>query len=168
MIKINVKVKNTPRLDGFKKELLTKQFLSELARNITQIIRKRVKAGGGVSSEETEPEQTKRQKLAPLSPNYIKKRTKNRGTLGEFASARKSNLTYTGQMLDAIVWRVDGKKLIISINDKLRRDGRLTNADVAFYASKTRPFFNLTDSEYRIVVFQVKKHINALTRKYFG
>jgi hypothetical protein len=169
MIKINIKVKNTPKLDGFKKELLNKQFLSELARNIQQIIKKRVKSGKGVSDDTTDPKETKIKKLAELSPKYINKRTINVSILGEFAKPARSNLTYTGQMLNAIIWKVSDRKIILTINDNIRKDKEmLTNSQVAQYASKSRPFFNLADSEMRIVLFQIKQHINALTKKYFG
>lgn len=107
-------------------------------------------------------------KLQPLSEGYIKKRRAiKRGdnkkakktsskvkkalgfsitTTGPFFSPARSNLTMTGQMLEALVYRL-GKKpgtVEVTVKDTGRKGEDLTNLDVAKkVASAGRPFLGL-------------------------
>ena len=106
------------------------------------------------------------EKLKPLSPNYIeyRRRLQKSGKtqskkglkggakprdlpkLGEFFSAARSNLTFTGQMLDALKTTVDGisGRATVFVDDTPRTDSDLTNAEVAVKVAKDgRPFLGL-------------------------
>jgi phage gpG-like protein len=92
-------------------------------------------------------------------------------TLGEFGKPEKSNLTLSGQMLDAIMMSAteDGFKLVIA--NTRRRGSKLTNAQVADYVQNggtytngngkvvripARPFFALTAGEIRIITRELE------------
>ncbi len=75
---------------------------------------------------------------------------------------RKSNLTMTGQMLDAIEYIIRPMKIILLIGNTKRNDSDLTNKEVAIYATKQgRPFFNFSKSEIRQMTREASKIIKA-------
>lgn len=83
--------------------------------------------------------------LAPLKPSTIKARSRKK--LHPKTSPARSNLTETGQMLDAL--RAKGiRKGVgrITINPK-RRGTTITNDEVSFFVSGKRPFMDLSKSE---------------------
>lgn len=114
-------------------------------------------------------------KLKPLSPGYVKwRRTlgsskqknparrrfdgfrqhrlgkkKKRNTniqTGDFFSPARSNLTLTGQMLDALTTDVDTTigQFKVTVKDNVRRDGEKTNLEVAKeVADNGRPFLGI-------------------------
>jgi hypothetical protein len=179
------------------------KILEPLSREMRDIIWKRVKGGGGVNSETAK--KPSEQRLAPLSDNYKKwragehiffqKRNKQnqlylvhltRGEwnkikpprLGQYATASRSNLTLSGQMLDSITPSVtpQGTAQIVIPNTVRRpiyRNGgppilnktNLTNAELAEIQAKggtwhngsvnvtlpPRPFFALTSGEVNII-----------------
>jgi hypothetical protein len=73
---------------------------------------------------------------------------------GEFGSPRRSNLTLTGQMLNAIKYSSDGKGFKLYIDNNSREKDNNTNAQIASYVRKKRPFFALTGGEQRILLKQ--------------
>jgi phage gpG-like protein len=107
-------------------------------------------------------------KLKPLSQNYIEyrksllgaetesasgfsRKSKKKRALkkfGDFFSPSKSNLTLTGQLLDALVSKVEGNQAIVEVSNSQRSDvqpGDLsTNAEVARKVIEDgRPFMRL-------------------------
>ena len=130
-------------------------------------------------------------KLKELSPGYIavrrnlgrwsKKRTKRQKLTdpilgkfvpGSFFSPARSNLTLTGQLLDALIFTIDRQRssFTVTVNDKVRKrapnekDGESkTNLDVARkVASDGRPFIGIDDKGEEILK---RKIIQSLRRK---
>jgi hypothetical protein len=114
----------------------------------------------------------KKEKLAPLSKSYKKYRKKFPPT-GLSATETKSNLTYTGQMLDAVKYEKKGKDYAVIVDDNTRQDGKRTNAEVARAVSNVntrtgapaRPFMDLADNEKKIVLRQYEKQIRMLVKR---
>lgn len=126
--------------------------LKETGEKASDVIYKRTKAGYGVDKTKT------KERLKPLSPDYKKYRKENPPT-GAFSSSTRSNLTYTGQMLNAIKVDVEKNNIIIKIDSSKRSKSNLTNSEVAARVSKERPFFKLSKAELRIVTNFVKQLI---------
>lgn len=130
-------------------------------------------------------------KLAPLSQGYVeyrkrllkskeskilkkvagKKAAKNRALkkFGEFFSPSRSNLTLSGQMLDALKSEVDEQKgqVTVFVESSSRNDSDLNNAEVAKkVAENGRPFIGLDrvgrDRIRRMVVAELRR---ALKRR---
>jgi hypothetical protein len=71
---------------------------------------------------------------------------------GEFGSPGRSNLTLSGQMLNAIRYRANKEGFNLYIDNSSRQGDNSTNAQIASYVRKKRPFFALTGGEQRIVL----------------
>jgi len=117
---------------------------------VIDIIKRRTRSGQGVKSG-------KKIKLKPLSKKYIKFRQRNAGRLSPFASASKSNLTFSGKMLNGLV-RVKTQKGILITFDTNR------NKEVAGHVSETRPFMDLADDEVAEVTKTFRKYFSALVK----
>ncbi|MBW2647907.1 MAG: hypothetical protein JRE23_17390 [Deltaproteobacteria bacterium] len=120
--------------------------LASVKGPIVAEIKKRIRAGFGVADDTNEV--STKETLAPLSEEYRKHRGKSK--LSPNASANKSNLTFTGQMLRSIISRVSGDVLTIffanaSANQK------------AEWVSKDRPFFSLTKEEEQFILDHTDK-----------
>lgn len=86
--------------------------------------------------------------------------------LGPFGRAGKSNLTMSGQMLESIQFDIKKYGYVILIPETKRREGKLTNAQVArFVAKQGRPFMNLTAGEIRIVKSRMREQIRKRLKK---
>lgn len=136
--------------DGFTKSKLGK----DAGEFVAERIRRRTRLGRGLEGP-----------LKPLSPSYKEfrrgnlafftteagvvvpvKNPRRKPKLSPNTSPGKSNLTFTGQMLDAIrVISVSIGKVTVGFAPG--RSGKLTNKKVAEYVSKERPFFGLTKAE---------------------
>jgi len=122
-------------------------------------IKKRTRLGYGVKAENE-----KQERLAGLSPNYVKRR-KNLDLNSETRPG-KSNLTRTGQMLDGIeAQRLGEGEYRFFINGN-RNDSDLSNDEVATFVEKAgRPFFHLSKTERANIFRSARKIIqNALKR----
>lgn len=134
--------------------------LDFILEEVPRIIRVRTRLGKGVDKGNIS-------KLNPLSEKYIEKRKK--GKLSAETKPKKSNLTFTGQMLDAIVGVRKGTHFIFSFKGS-RGDSDKTNDDLAKYArEKGRPFFELSESERkglsRKITTIIKESIKKLVDK---
>lgn len=146
-----------------RKALKDTRLLREMAGFLKLRIYQYTKRGYSIAGnrKEGDPE-----KLKPLTPGYIEHRrrlqgkgkskkskssravrkTKDLPKLGAFFSPARSNLTLTGQMLDALKTTVDGisGKATVFVDDTPRTDSDLTNAEVADKVTKDgRPFIGL-------------------------
>ena len=125
------------------KQTINAQFMSEIGEEAKRLIFLRTKLGYGVPFTGAN-----REKLKGLSASYIKMRksSKKLGELSDTTSASKSNLTFTGQLLDSIQVKksVNG---ITWIGPRGYRTDGLTNEQVANTVSKQRPFMFLSDLE---------------------
>jgi hypothetical protein len=140
-----------------------KEFMQELANNMRS---RRIGLGFGV-----EKDLGPKIKLTNLSPKYVKFRKKNPyGELSELTKANKSNLTYSGQMLKSITGDSNGTlKGEIYFKDPRRpvmgSKKAPTNSQVAEWNEASRPFFHVTDSEYKQLVQSMQKKLNAQLKK---
>lgn len=88
-----------------------------------------------------------RRKLKPLSKRYIEFRRKNRSRLGKAGRITKSNLTFTGQMLESVKI-IKSRNGVLEIGPSGIRDDRKRNADVGRWVTQQgRPFMNLGRAE---------------------
>jgi hypothetical protein len=102
---------------------------------VPETIRKRTLLGKGVPSDGAQ-----NTSLDPLSKNYVKFRSKYKQLSGK-TTARKSNLTLTGKMLDDIIGRRNGFTFTFSFKEELSRK------KAAWVTDGGRRFFDLSKSE---------------------
>ena len=140
------------------------QYLADFTKDM---IYKRVKSGYGVSKD-TSDQLTKKSfiSMKVFSPKYLKYRILNPPT-GEFATPKKQNLTYSGQMLKSFITKVKVNGFIIDIADTPRDDSKLNNKQVANYVSEIRPFLAVTDKEQVQIQKEYLTIIRNLARKLF-
>jgi len=123
------------------RETLGNKDMTRLGKLAISIIQRRTRRGFGVNRSGGN-----RRRLKRLSPGYIKQR--KRANLSRFTSARKSNLTFSGQLLSSMKARpVKLGSVKITFTGR-RRDGQ-KNSDVAEHVSNARPFMNLSKREMR-------------------
>jgi hypothetical protein len=127
-------------------DITSKDQLEDIGKAIAEIIKVRTRLGYGVSRQGG-----KREELNSLSKKYTRYRRKNRRLLSSSTRPNKSNLTFTGQMLDSITFKAGRGKLRVEPSGR-RRDG-LTNLKLAEHVTdKGRPFFLLSDNELKQIV----------------
>lgn len=131
----------------------------KLARDLVEQIVKRTKLGYGVGEN---GEQTR---LARLSDSYAERRRRLKGELDTDTSPKRSNLTATGQLLDALVGKIRNGDIVISIEGN--RNGELggypskyTNEEIAdFVERQGRKFLGLTNSEKNALIRELRKRV---------
>lgn len=120
----------------------SKETMELLGETAVDLIRRRTQLGYGVSQTGGP-----RQRLKKLSDVYIEYRKGNRARLSPLTTVRRSNLTFTGQMLRALgtISAQQAKTEIATIGT---RDDGLRNEDVAQWVTeKGRPWLNLSKPE---------------------
>lgn len=140
----------TSKLKNVVKQAASRKELEAIGNFAADLIRKRTRLGYGAPKGEAGA--VERFRLAALSQGWIRfRKTTGASWLSEFTRAGKSNLTFTGQMLDSLgVVRVKAGSVTIGPKgyrtDPFSRG--LSNEQVAnFVAKKGRPFNNLTRPE---------------------
>jgi hypothetical protein len=146
--------------------LIDDDFLQMCADKMKDIIYKRTKSGKGLSGNSDEMGAESLDDLDGLSQGY--KDYRKTKSLGPYGSPNKSNLTFTGEMLESIKAYVKGKDAIVEIPNTTRSDGQ-TNKKIAKKVSEAgRPFFNLADSELKqfeaFVSRELRKRIRELNK----
>jgi len=149
-------------------ESLTTRELKPVAEELADDIRVRTRLGKGVERYNG-PEIP----LKGLSPSYKQQRAGKIGfaknkqgktypykpgkkgrrhpSLSDKTTPNKSNLTFTGQMLDSLSGK-SPKKGTLEVYFDSKRTGRLTNSDVARFAEENpgqRKFFNLSSKQVK-------------------
>lgn len=119
---------------------ITSGLAKSIANDMAAQIVKRTRLGKGVNKS------GKLVKLKALKKNskYIKRRRK--GPIDSTTSPKKSNLTFTGQLLRAIKGSSSGRKIIIILSNN-RNDGILNSDIVEWQEKQGRRFFDLSKSE---------------------
>jgi len=151
------------------------KFISNLTRNLStkakdavaevaartgvELIRKRTRQGFGVASN-----YNSKYKLKPLSASYIEyRKTIN---LSSETSPSKSNLTKTGTMLDSL----DAKRTrpgAWSIYLYGQNSSGKSNAEIARYVSRARPFMFLSGGEIEEIKKAASKKLRELVKTKF-
>lgn len=135
--------------------------LDPYAKEYADRIKRRTRLGNGL--DETK-RGAKRKKLKKLSEKYKKKRKRNKSELSSETSPSKSNLTYSGQLLDSITGKGDKKKIQIFIEEN-RNDG-VKNKDILKGQSKQgRDFFELSDKELKSLQNSIKNDLIKSIKK---
>jgi len=132
------------KIESVIRDAAAQNALRPVAEKAIDIIRKRTRLGYGVPNSVNGT--ADRFKLQALSPGYIKLRQKSH--LSDQTSAKRSNLTFTGQLLDSLaVIRIIAGSVIVGPTGT-RKGESLTNAQLAGYlAEKGRPFLSLSKPE---------------------
>lgn len=158
-VKLQVQ-KFTSKIEKTLKQAVSKRQTSALAEEAIKIIVRRTRLGYGVKRNYSE-----RYKLPGLSTAYIKRRRNYSGLAGT-TTPKKSNLTFTGQMLESVsIIRADDKGMIV-IGPKGRRRDRLTNVEVAeFNEQRGRIFNRLSRLEFQQLLRIYRKNFGDLLQK---
>lgn len=134
---LNTIARNIRRGIGFS---VSKKQMRELGFEAIDIIVERTRKGQGVKRTGGRKGRLKR-----LSPRYIAYRKTQR--LDRTTSPRKSNLTFTGQMLRSMTVKTSSNRRVTWGPNKRRRKGGLTNERLGEIVSIARPFNNLSSRE---------------------
>lgn len=124
----------------------SKKLLREIGVIATAIIKRRTRAGFGVS----EP-LGRRSKLKGLAPSTIRARASSKRLNTSLTSPKRSNLTFTGALINSLrVVSVSSNPAEVVIDaNKRRRKGGLTNEELAEIVSdQCREFLNLSRREF--------------------
>lgn len=134
------------------KKSVSANELKQLGQFVLEMIKDRVRKGFGVPKDGAN-----QKKFKPLSAAY--KEQRKRLKLSSFTSPSKSNLTRFGRLIGGLkVTTRTGSVLIEPTGTS--REGT-SNADIAQYVSKARPFLNLSkDENLRMVKFFEEKILN--------
>ncbi|TXH09386.1 MAG: hypothetical protein E6R04_08090 [Spirochaetes bacterium] len=169
MSKISISVnKVRAQVEKDLKESLNNSRMQKIGEFVIEKIRIRTRLGYGASGH-LRP----REKLKPLaeSSKDIRKGFKKAGELSEFTSPGRSNLTFTGQMLDSLTVRVISMgKIIIDVTGirkpTKKKDDLRTNKEVAQKVTdEGRPFMYLTDKDYKAVINFVRDGFKSILKK---
>lgn len=135
--------------------LITDDFLEALGKLAADQVRTRTRLGYGVENAE-QPQQ----KLKPLAQSTREKRQrlKQNGRLSDQTSPAKSNLTESGKLLDSISFKVSGTTVEVFINGK-------RNQAVTKYVSDARPFFNLSNTNIKVLAAFIEAELNKRIKK---
>ena len=136
----------------------SKPQLKSLALEAIRLITVRTRLGYGV-----EKPLGQRSKLRPLSPNYINFRSKS-SKLSSMTTAKRSNLTFTGQLIDSLDI-ITSKSGGVTIGPKGRRSDGESNANIAkFQAEQGRVFMNLSRLEFQQLLRFYRRQFGDLYR----
>ena len=105
-------------------------------------------------------------KQGQVYPVEIAKGYGTKPVFGEYGSATKSNLTLTGQMLNALKYRIKSQGFELYIDDNTRESGGLTNAKVAEHVSENgRPFMAIAKPEKLVIIRLYQNIIRGIINK---
>jgi hypothetical protein len=127
----------------FKVDLLEKE-IKALAAEAIRMIQVRTRLGYGVDTPGG-----KRFRLKPLSEKYVERRAAQKNKLSEHTSPNRSNLTFSGELLDSLDSRFPGPGKILIEPTGTRKDGTTNQAVAASVTEGGRPFLALSDLELK-------------------
>lgn len=145
------------KMNKIRNSLLKKRTLEDIGKKASDMIRVRTRLGYGLKEKGS----LKQKKLEKLSKGYKSYRKRNKPP-GPTTPA-KSNLTYTGDMLDDIDYKVLGEKT----------SGRSIEIDIykeesnqkARWVSEKRPFMGLTSPQIKELKIWLGKNLKKFTKK---
>lgn len=158
--------------DLIKNKVADDKFLTQVATQMRDDIYDTVKSGKHIGNGKTKS-------LPGLASSYIKYRRKYQalgGYTGNLFSPGKSNLTFTGQMLESMLALKNSREKTASVkvpatmrqpptnisNRKIKPQRQLTNADVARSVAERTPFLGITQTALKQII---KDTINDLRTK---
>lgn len=117
--------------------------------------------------------------FSPLSKSWIKRKASlaDVNNTDEFYKKNKSNLTFTGQLLRSISYRIYQGTLTLGIYFKGNRnpykglvkselDGPATNTELAEQIEKTRPFMFISEKMNKVLVNRVIRSLKRSLNNY--
>jgi hypothetical protein len=140
-------------LEKAKKEITSSENLQKIGSDLAEQIKVRTRLGNGLAENGGEPD-----KLRPLSEPYIKERKVTQ--LSQFTTAKKSNLTLTGQMLDEIVAKIANGIITITFKSQESKDKARWNTD------KGRPFLSISRVQIERLTNALNKQLSEAIKKY--
>jgi len=159
-------------INDFKKEMTTlidkfgsKKRMTLLGKEAVSLIVIRTRVGRGFSTA-TKGGGDKATKLKPLSPNYIDYRKKNKAKLtGRAGTVKKSNLTFTGQLLNSIdVIKASKGKCFIGAKKERRKGETVKNSEIIGYQEKQgRVFLQLSTLDIKKLIRFMKNLVKLDT-----
>lgn len=140
-------------------EFLKSDVAKELGKLAQEQIKKRTRLGYGLSNGKNG--EAKRKRLKRLSEPYKKQR--GRMNLSGETSAKRSNLTQSGDMLDDIDYKIkaktnSGRKVKLSFSDSFSKKK-------AEWNSKDRKFFGLTKPEKKLITAKLAEKLRKVLKK---
>lgn len=133
-------------------------LLTNVAARAIELIVRRTREGKGVRRPGGST-----YRLKPLSASYVRFRRENASRLSSFTSPRKSNLTFTGQLLNSLALKKGARSIVITPTG-IRDDGQ-SNAAVAKHVSRVRPFLALSKDEQREVGDFFRRTFDDIARR---
>ena len=139
--------------------------MREIGTDAAERIRKRTRLGKGVEVDGGDASP-----LKALSDQYKKSRKNSRGSKGlgklsQFTTPGKSNLTFTGQLLDSIrVISQGAASVVIGLYGGRRGGG--TNKEIGGYVSEDRPFLHLSKAELEGMKRTIRQRIDAALKRF--
>lgn len=134
-----------------------------MAKIVKDTLYDRTKGGFGVTSEDNPPETTLKRQLPRLSPSYVELReeyVRSGFPLGPRGRVNFANNTFTGQMLEALTFRITSEGFEVFINNNRRADTVITNAQIKAeltFKQPGRKFLALTNEEYTHLLKEFEK-----------
>ena len=126
-----------------------KAALTEVGEIVVEMVRDRVRGKGqGVKTEGA-----RASKLKPLSPKWIAQRARFAALHPETSPAR-SNLTYTGEMLDGLYYVIKKGEVIVSV----RRGDAMKKA---VFTNETRTWINLSKGE----ITKIRQSVERIVKR---
>lgn len=170
MVKIDFKkaISNiTKELEASIKRTTDRNSMQKYAKFLAGEIKLRTRLGYGVEENEGE-----KKRLAPLAKSTKTQRQarKDKGRLSNSTDPNKSNLTQTGQLLDALDGRATGSaQAEVFLRDQRSADS-LTNTELAGYheEGKGKPkriFMRVSKQELKRLTDQIRKDLIANLRR---
>ena len=145
-------------------QAVTPKQMKYLGGEAAKLVVKRTRLGYGVKENKGE-----RFKLSSIkwSPMYqaIRKAAGKKGTLDETTSPKKSNLTFTGQMLRSFgVVKANKSNVTLDVSGT-RRDGQTNKEVAAANAKRGRVFNRLSVNEYNQLVRIYRRSFTDLLKR---
>lgn len=142
----------TNNIERAVRESFDTAYLNQTGSQIVKQIQVRTRAGFGVARNNA-----RQQRLRPLSRPYVELRQFARGVgiLSNSTTPRRSNLTFTGNMLESIIHRVNRNSITFGFSNP---DAIRVAEEVQ---SRGRPFFNLSSTEIRKLTRQFNQRLRT-------
>ena len=169
MIKINTKGFDAKisDLNKLKSVVDSRAVIELMADMAVAIVFERTTAGKGLTSETTRNPRLK--KLKALSVSYKRHRRRVKSQLSSRTGPGRSNLTFSGQMLDALDSKILKTGFRLLVKKTRRSKSRLTNNKVAeFVAKNGRAWLGLAASEQRVLAFEWRRIVRQLAIQVFN